>query len=375
MEEWMSQELVARTTKTALTKPIELPKEGKGTRRYVEDMLKSRFGIDLSEVPDHWIPLGVTGTLDWILICGWWCFEYTGVYDCEEQYDWIFNWNGVYEIDPDQLIMFREDQERNAFSERIGNPGIAGKERTEAVQFLVQDVYESFQTEPPPQEFVEILLYCTFMWVLDEYGRDWLADKDPIFNCVYDFGVAYLMRWDNELLDPRLVKCTEREPNTCLYCKSKTWCVLGYYIDSRWEYVCNRCAIELLEDGAEMDKRDHRLREPHCPHLGGSCSSTRCPHSGFTREGIQEAMQEAGTQRVEEYRERARVMGGNPRQLSGQSARDIVEHYADIVCPSCRTPIMSIERLVDKVGREKMKEGVVLEFDCPCCQHGIILET
>jgi len=347
-----------------------------GVHSWVEDMLERDFGIDLDELPEFWLPLGITGTMDWVFLCEWWVWEYTGVFDSDEPYKWIFRLGDAYEIDPDQLLIFRESKEANAFDERMREPGICGKERTEAVQFLIQDTYEQFEVEPPPQDFVELVLYCTLMWILSEYGRDWLSTKDPVFKHVYDYGVAYVMRWDGTMLDPDEVVCTFREPATCKYCGERLWCVLGFLIDMRWEYTCNSCVMELMDTGSKVDEADLRIRAPSCPRFGGGCLSTECPHNVHTKESIKERMQEWGSERVEEYREHVRNLGGrSPRQLAGQTAETIVNYYADIICPRCDRAIMSVKRLLEATSQKRGEyEHPVIEFDCPHCGGPVRVE-
>jgi hypothetical protein len=137
-------------------------------------MLEHDFKIQVDHMPEHWIPLAIVGTLDWVAICGWWVYRNTGIFESDKPYEKIFDFDG-YEFDPDQLMMFEEDESRHKFKERLANPGINGKERTEALQFLFQDVFEVWykaereytQQESegffPPQEFIEVAMYSTFL--------------------------------------------------------------------------------------------------------------------------------------------------------------------------------------------------------------------
>lgn len=302
-----------------------------GVFLYVQDVLAEIFEIDARLFPEHWLPLGIVGTLDWLAVCGWWVWENTGVFDTDEPYKWVFVWNEVYEFDPDKLLIFRENEELNQYDTRFAEPHLKGREQTEAVSFLLQDVYPDWQKETPPREIVELILWSTLMWVLSRYGRDWLYSQDAVFAHVYDFGVAYVSKWDGELLDPKLMKCTQRPIGTCKNCGTEIWCVLGYYIDDygekRWDYLCNHCAIELRDAGVKMDEKDRRISAPDCHHHGGTCMNTTCPHSGWTKEAIHEKMREWGSQRVEEYREAKKMAGGSPRAIGGQTADDVVEYF------------------------------------------------
>ena len=318
-----------------------------GVYFYVKDILQDDFGIQIDVLPEHWIPLTIVGTLDWITICGWWLLRNTGIYQSDEPYRWVFLF-GKYAFDPDKLMVFRDEPERNRLNERVASPGIEGKERSEALQFLLQDVFEVWWREQrdatpkqaqefyPPQEFVEVCMYAVFLWVLDTYGRDWIYMQDETFACVFDFGVAYLSLWDSGLLDPKEMVCTFRDLNTCHVCGEKLWCVSNAVIGDGWYPVCNHC-IKVHEDVAPegVDRCDPRVGAPHCPHwksrdgFAGSCVST-CPHSGVNPGVVWESMETAGTSRVEEYREQIRQLGGrSPRQVAGQTVADVVKHFTE----------------------------------------------
>jgi hypothetical protein len=176
-------------------------------------------------------------------------------------------------------------------------------------------------------------MWSTFMWILSDYGRDWIYMQDEIFSCVFEFKVAYLCRWDNSLLDPNVMVCTEREIGSCRYCGEALWCVRGAHINKNWQFICNHCLLTKHENFGNVDDRDARLRDPSCPHwkaedgAGGSCTAT-CPHSGVTPEKVWDEMEEHGAERLEAYRTRMRELGGrNPRQIAGQTVDDIVDHF------------------------------------------------
>ncbi len=119
---------------------------------------------------------------------------------------------------------------------------------------------------------------------------------------------------------------TRREPYTCKACEEKLWCVKGFFVDDNWYYYCNSCAVDLKESGKKMDDRDERLSDPLCGHQ--TCLNTKCPHLGLTQEDMVDQMQDWGTQRVEEWRDQVRQMGGKTaRQISGQTVDDIVDHF------------------------------------------------
>lgn len=337
-----------------------------GVQLYVRDILSKDFGVRLDVLPEHWIPLAIVGTLDWVVICGWWIFRNTGLFESDEPYKWVFDFDG-YEFDPDKLLMFKEDPERHKFEERLKEPGITGKERTEALQFLFQDVFEAWYRAEyeynqvkaeeffPPQEFIEMTMYATFLWILDEYGRNWIYMQDEVFACVFDFSVAYLSKWDRTLLDPNVMICTKRPLNSCRYCGEVLWCVAGTTIDRKWKNVCNNCLmLRATETHSEVDEYESRIREPHCPHwrgqsgTGGSCTST-CPHSGMSSEKAWEMMEEKGSERLEQYREQVRQMGGRtPRQVAGQTVDTIVEHFkGESAGPTPVSPFQKWRQLED----------------------------
>jgi len=316
-----------------------------GVHMYVLDMLDEDFNVDMEALPEHWVPLCIMGALDWVVLCQWWIFRNTGLFESDEPYKFIFDYNG-YEFDPDHLIMYRDDADRNLFKERIESPGITDRERTEALPFLEHEVFGTWlkgerglsaqEAEKfiPPREFLTITMWATFMWILDTYGRDWIYMQDEVLACTYDFGVSYVSRWDNTLLDPNVMICTDRELSSCRYCDEVLWCVAGADVDNLWQFVCNNCLVALGEEGRGVQESDKRISSPKCPHLSGAdgcpgtCMST-CPHSGVNPDVVWDRLADAGEARVEAYRERTRAMGGrNHRQVAGQTLRDMVDHFS-----------------------------------------------
>lgn len=345
-----------------------------GVYAYVRDVLEKDFQVDVGVLPDHWLPLAIVGTLDWVAICGWWIYRNTGIFDSEDAARFIIRWNN-YEFDPDRILVFLDDPERNLFLHRLQNPGIDGKERTEALQFLFVDIFERWYRHEhgynaqvahdfyPPQEFIELAMYATFLWILDEYGRDWIAEQDMILRCAIHFGEAFQCKWDGKLLDPREVERTERVHGTCAACKTRLHCVGGTdfrimdrHLDhpvvqaileddsdvvqatsGRWAFLCNHCAMSLATlDGVEIDPNDQRLHRPKCPHWkgidgeAGGCIAT-CPHSGMNPEKVWQKMEEVGSERLRQYREHMdNELGGmSPRMVAGQSIDGIVDHFRE----------------------------------------------
>jgi hypothetical protein len=296
-----------------------------GVYKFVIELLQELFEFDPTAVPEHWIPLTIIGTLDWICISGWWPWIYTGVFDSNEAYEWVFVYNETYEFDPDQLLVFRERPQDNAFHERIHQPGISDRERSEILQFIYQDVFDRWGAARPPQNLVEYTIWATLMWVLSDFGRGWLG-QDPVFGNVFEHGVAYLSRWDNTVVDPCLMRCTQRVVGSCSECGEKLWCVSGFRINQGWKFLCNHCAVLLSEAGNAMDKREKRLRKPHCG--SEECAYVRCPHNARHGQSMEDLLAEAGRARVNLWREQVNEVGGQtPRQLSGQSVQDVVNWF------------------------------------------------
>jgi len=304
-------------------RPDWMPDEG--VYRFVLDMLEE-FGVDANYYPSSTLPIIIVGTMDWVAISGWWIFEYTGIFDTEESSRWIFEYDGHYEFDPDQLLVFREDPARNGFRERYEHPGLREEETREAVQFVMQDCFQQWGKEPPTQLFVEVSIYATLMWIMSEHARPWLESLDPLLQHVYQKGVAYLSAWQNELLDPKLMRCTRRPVNSCSTCEGEVWCVEGMYIGASWVFTCHNCAVARVRAGEEFDTKDGRVRDPGCPEFGGRCLAVSCQHHPETVESLRQKFREEGSRRVEEFREQMRL-GGSPRKLAGQSVEDLVEHF------------------------------------------------
>lgn len=270
----------------------------------------------------YWIPLIVVGTLEWVCVSGWWPWLYTGVFDTDEAYKWIFLYEGNYELSPDHLVVYRDVPEKNAYHERINIPGIEDRERSEILQFIYRDVFGRFKKEAPEDVITEPVIWATLMWVLSEYGRDWLA-QDPIFHSVYTKGVGYLTTWDQKVLDPDKVQCTQRKVGSCASCGDSLWCTIGSLVNGEWHYLCDYCLSQMAEQGHKVDRWDKRVRQPRCGKKE-SCRYVGCRHNETTREGIEEEMVDIGRRRVDEYRN-AYLSGESPRGLF--NADEIVEYF------------------------------------------------
>lgn len=313
-----------------------------GAEAFVRDAMVALFGIDISSYPDVWAPLVILGTLDWIFICNWWAWYYTGIFQSDESYKWVFRYHSTdvdestgnveqvfYEFDPDRLVVFLEDVELNTFDERWEAPGLTDRERGEVLQFLRIDVFEAMEQEPPPQGVLERLAYCTFMWVLSQNGREWLCEIDPVWDCVDEFDIAYLERWEDTLLDPSRMEKTKRKLGACAFCGESLYCVSTAALFNDWVNICNDCLVAAHEQGAQLDLKDRRITDPLCSFRGGGCINTSCKHNPITREDLGDAMAAAGAQRVEAWRS-ARIQSNEPRTLAGRTVEQAVDYFQHI---------------------------------------------
>tara|TARA_B100000131_G_scaffold299131_1_gene319283 strand:+ start:1192 stop:2211 length:1020 start_codon:yes stop_codon:yes gene_type:complete len=334
-----------------------------GVHAYVCDFLEEFHHIEVCKLNDKWIPLSIVATLDWLKIAMWWFFEYTDVERTNEQYERVHNYDGLYEFDPDKLLVFKENLERNAFQERWNQPGLTDEERRDILPFI-RSYLENFEAPPTPVvqtvdgevDLSEIIVWATFMWVLSQYGKDWIYELEELFGCVQDFKAAYVSAWEDsgKLLDPRLMVDTKREVGTCATCGTRQWCVQGYMVqrfneemiplseakakgvseedlvNQGWKFYCNRCAVDLKEYGYKMDEYDERIANPMCGNT--TCLNTGCPHlptvEGVGGRKIPKTMVEVGNLRVDRWQDEVTKLGGvTPRQLAGQTAEDIVNHF------------------------------------------------
>lgn len=316
---------------------------------YVRGALTQCLGIDVDTLPPHWLPVIITGTMDWVGLCQWWIFKNTGVFKSDETYKWVFEHRDEYEFDPQKLLVFRKNEKGNKIHERVKAPGISGKEREECLPFIRHDIFESWLRDNeniPPQVaaqfipsdyFIEIVMWATFIWLLDKHGQEWLRSQNQIFACVHDYGVAYLSLWgDGELLSPEEMTCTQRPHGTCWSCGEMLWCVQGIEIDAMWKFTCNHCALMLeTTSNYSVNMDAFEMRQGRCPQWNdkdgrpGGCRST-CKHSGTSQETVWKELEALGSKNVENYKEQMRLNGGrNLRQQDGQTLQDIINYYED----------------------------------------------
>lgn len=297
-----------------------------GVYMYVKDLMSDVFGVDITKMPDYWVPIGILGTLEAVAVMGWWHLKYTGLFETGESYNWVFTWADVYEFDPEMLEIFQEDETRNQYGSRLNSPDLTPEERRDISSFLRQNAFPRFGKEPPENDYIDAIVWCTLMWVLSPDGRAWLVQKDPTFSCVEKYGVAYRCGWDGELLDPESMVCTKRTYDVCGKCGNKLTCVLGYCIDDSWRYICNSCAVDERDSGAAVDMNDPRIMHPHCVHHGGNCVDPKCPHHYRTKEELLRTIMDAGSQRLQAYSNRM-LEQGETRMISDKSLEDIVSYF------------------------------------------------
>ena len=307
------------------------------------------FNIDIFQLDDRWIPLAIAGAFDWLNLTGWWWTEYSGIRRTNEPFEKSFILEGVYTFKPDKIWVFRDFPEESAFYERLTNPGLSLLERQEVIQFILRNVCEKYDVPAPPRILAEHIVWATFMWVLSPLGHEWFLEQDGLFACADSravdeeglpagYGVAYLGFWQTggrvrEVLeDPRLIESVDRDPNACTSCGVSLWCVQGYSIDGFWDPYCNYCAVDAADSGeVTFDGKDGRIQNPMCGSQ--TCMNTDCPYLDSvtcdkTGRRIPHALVRLGQKRLIDWEEQVAQIGGmTPRQLSGQTADDIVQHF------------------------------------------------
>jgi hypothetical protein len=274
----------------------DFPKPDKGIRKWVQQLLSdhervSRYfiefcpdaeqyldnymnehgdALDVDRIPSHWFNIAIDATLRWIKLVHYWILRYTGIYQNDEAYRYVFRVGddpGV-EIDPDMLLMFSDDydvgnecsqylsygdghaelctgrlaafqeedyicdrcdhvyERRNQYGRRKWIPWLDRKERAQALPF-VRKTFERWKrvegvNNPefmPPDEFLELAIWAVFIYVMSPHGRDWIEDRaDDIYSYVIANGVAYQNKMDKGLIEHTRVYKTGRVRNTCADC-------------------------------------------------------------------------------------------------------------------------------------------------------------
>lgn len=316
-----------------------------GTWHFVTDLMRAVFDIDVTTFPNHVVPITIVSTLEWVRLNGVWVLKNTGIYQTDEVYSFVFEYQQC-ELSPDDLHIFRDAPERNQFNARIQDPGLSEREKEEALGYVRETGFYMWEEEmtrqeaskesfTPPGWVIERVLWCTLMWVLSQNGRDWLYCLDPVISSTYDFGVGYLYTPSQELLDPEEVVVHKREPHSCRLCKETLWCVRGSMLDQTWAYICVNCLIRLWEEDPSRtdDFRDERIVKPPCPHLTGlnkthqgKCRET-CVHSGVTPEVVWELMEDQANERVQARVAEVKRLGKNPAQQGGVTLDNLIEYF------------------------------------------------
>ena len=314
-----------------------------GVHRFVVDLMKEVFDIDPSKWPEHVVPIAIVSTLDWVRKNGVWVFRNTGLWQTDEPYKFVFEYQQA-ELSPNDVFVFRDAEERNQFHKRIQEPGLSTVEREEGLAYVREIGFMMWekgrprteaQAFTPPDFVIERALWATLMWVLSKNGRGWLYMLDPIISSTYDFGVGYLYTPTSELLDPKQVIVHQRAPHTCRVCSEELWCVAGAFLSGAWYHVCVNCLIGLWRESPENtdDYRDDRIARPPCPHLRGAidthqgtCRET-CRHSGVTPELVWSAMEAHAKKKVDLAVTQMRELGQNPQQMAGKDLAQLVDYF------------------------------------------------
>ena len=322
---------------------------------FVENFVRDNLPDDahyLLYTNHYWAPITIVATLDWIKVGGWWLFSYTSVGLSEEQYQnvWAMVEDGrVLEQDPNNLLIFLLDANRNFFEHRWQRPGLSDQEYCDLVPFIEKVGFPQWDKDPPPREIVEIITWATLLWVLSENGFDWARDVDILFDYTAKFDRTFLEANTGEsedamrLLDPRDMVATERPIGTCAACGTSQYCVDGYLVlgdtvilssqnpnmtgGPQWVYMCNTCAVDTNNGGSPV--YDERIDNPLCGN--SQCLNTSCPHLRVSTDQfgnrIAQTLIDAGRERVDHYQKYFEATGSTPRQLQGQTLETLLNNF------------------------------------------------
>ena len=322
---------------------------------FVQEFLTELFPMDIDfllKTNETWAPITVLSTLEWVKIGGWWLFRYSDIGFSEEQYKSIWKFiedNSFTEHDPENLIIFLKDPNKNFFQHRWSNAGLTNQEHMDLIPFIEKIGFPQWDKEPPPRGVTEIISWATLLWVLSENGFDWARDVDLIFDYTAEFDRSFLSAKEESnkeelrLLDPRKMNQTNRPVGTCACCGTSQYCVDGYFlmgnvimqkseqdskqIETGWAYMCNHCAAIELKDNQGI--RDYDAENPKCGN--SKCLNTSCPHLRVEQDNfgnaIPKSLLDAGRNRISEYERFIEQHGASPRQLSGQTLEQIMDHF------------------------------------------------
>jgi hypothetical protein len=307
--------------------------------------------IDLDLVPKHWVPVAVDATLKWLHLVEYWILRYTGLYNSDEPFQYIFrvgNDPGV-EVDPDLIRMFVDDAERNQFQERQWQPFLDSRERARALPFVRKEFgywdRRGSNVEGtdfmPSDDFLELAIWAVFVWVMSPHGRDWIYMKDQVYSYAIEHGVAYQSTISEGgqaggLIDHNNVYRTGRPTHTCADCDTeRLWCTRSISTTIETEdrggrlVLCQNCIAMRFIDGLPVNRKDPRVLKPSCPHISagehvGTCVQT-CPHSGMTEELAWEILEEAGDRRAEAYS--SSVDAQERPELGWRDLDELVDHF------------------------------------------------
>lgn len=327
-----------------------------GVMAYVKHLLRQILDLDTDTVPEKFYAVAITSTLDWVKVEAAWLIDALGVLEHRDQYEYVYVWQTEFseaEIDPRRLIMFLENPRKNKFPYWVENPGVFCPEDSNGIQrelplisWIKEEGFAGHRLNVPGEEFtplLEAIAWATLTWVLSDYGRAWVGHADANAGYCLEHGVTFLAPDSTQgrkkkkawaILDHRFVKRKQRRQGSCancgvmaLPCMEKVRITPDTSI-SDYLTLCNACMVASANAGTFGMPNHERVNSPECHKLGGQCKNTLCPHSGWTYENTKEAMQAAGSERVEEYKEWMRDVGGvNHRELAGQTAEIITNYY------------------------------------------------
>ena len=352
--DWRSNK-VAHYTSNVQGRADWLPDQS--VMNFVRDFISETFPEDrqyILDTDETWVPLSILSTLEWIKIGGWWLFAYGSVGFSEEQYESIWKYSegeSFTEHDPESLIIFLMDRARNYFQHRWSAPGLTDQEHVDLIPFIERVGFPQWKKRAPPQEVTEVVVWATLLWVLSENGFDWARDVDIIFDYTAEDNRSFLSAdedsdsVDMRLLNPMRMHSTGRPVGTCAGCGTNQYCVDGYLIagnvrmkkseqansapqfDPGWVHLCNRCAVHCNDSQTLVF--DSRVSNPMCGNR--KCMNTSCPHLQTIQDQfgnrISQNVVEAGQKRQNEFERFIEDLGASPRQLSGQTLEDVLQHF------------------------------------------------
>jgi len=347
-------EIVATYSNNIQGRPDWMPDPS--VQLFVESIIKDIFPLETQvrffEKPE-WVPLSVLSTLEWIKIGGWWLFQYTKVGLTDEQYKsiWSYIEDGIIrENDPTKLLIFNKDPNRCYFKKRCDDAGLTEQEFSDLLPFVKNISFPSWKREAPPEDILEVVIWCTLLWVLSDDAEEWCEEMEILYDFTNKQDWSFLSseeEVDSEmmrLLSPLKMQRENRPVGSCSRCGTQQWCIDGYVVISdevtmrkseqttmgsqNWQYLCNFCAVELNQiSGFQL--ADDNVSNPMCGNT--KCLNTSCPNLKTAKDRfgniLPELLLERGRQRVNEYKNFIEANGGTPRQLTGQTVDQILAHF------------------------------------------------